>query len=189
MSETNEEKAKNFLNYVAKNKEELKRNLKKNITYNPEIFDDVFQETIVKIYNSILKNGTNIEDYKQYFFISSKWTYALRDNNFKKEQKLFLRDFYDNHDISNEDEIESKKREKLLKETFSKFVKILKDNFEEEDVKLFLDYYKQKIKGKYTLKQLKQDSGLKQIEISMKFKMFKDFINSNEEIKKLKNLI
>lgn len=189
MNETNEEKAQNFLRYVASNKEELKNNLKKNITYNPEIFDDVFSETIIKIYNSILKNGTDIEDYKQYFFISSKWTYALRDNNFKKEQNQSVRNYFDNHDISNECDIESKEREELLKDTFSKFVKILKDNFQEEDVKLFLYYYKKKVKGKYTLKQLKQDSGLRQIEISMKLKMFKDFINSNEEIKELKKLI
>ena len=39
---TNEEHGQEFLQFVAKNEARLKKNLQKNITYNPDIFDDVF---------------------------------------------------------------------------------------------------------------------------------------------------
>lgn len=185
----NEEKAQKFLEYVSLNIEFLKTNLKKNITNNPEIFDDVFSETIIKIYNSIIKNGTDIEDYKHYFFISSKWTYILRDNQYKKEQSLKVRDYFNNNDISNEIDLDKKERDILMKECYNKFKEILYNNFDKEDVDLYLKFYIKKSNGKYTLKQLKEDSGLRQIEISMKLKSINDFIKDNEEIKELKKLI
>ena len=43
-------KGQQFLNYVGQNIKRLKKNLKKNITYDDGLFDDVFQESIIKIY-------------------------------------------------------------------------------------------------------------------------------------------
>lgn len=80
---SNEQHAQEFLEYVAKNEKRLKKNLRKNITYDPYIFDDVFQDSILKVYDSIM-NGTVIEDFEKYFFIASKFSYFNADNKNKK---------------------------------------------------------------------------------------------------------
>ena len=73
---TNEEHGREFLKYVGDNIERLKHNLRKNITYDEDIFDDVIQDSIIKVYNAIM-NGTRIDDFEQYFFIASKFEYIL----------------------------------------------------------------------------------------------------------------
>ena len=83
---TNEEHGREFLEYVAKNEAKLKKNLRKNITYNPELFDDVFQDTIIKVHNAIMK-GQRIEDFEKYFFIASKFQYINEDNKDKKRKQ------------------------------------------------------------------------------------------------------
>ena len=67
---TNVEIANDFLKYVSENMNALKKAVKKNITNDNDLFDDCFNETIIKVYNSIVKNGTIIDDYKQYFFLA-----------------------------------------------------------------------------------------------------------------------
>lgn len=88
---SNEQHAQEFLEYVAKNEKRLKRNLRKNITYDPYIFDDVFQDSILKVYDSIM-NGTVIEDFEKYFFIASKFSYFNADNKNKRNIKQNDRD-------------------------------------------------------------------------------------------------
>lgn len=90
---TNEEHGQEFLEFVAKNEARLKKNLQKNVTYNPDIFDDVFQESIIKVYNAI-ENGARIKDFEQYFFIASKFCYINVDNKVKDRQKKDDRDAY-----------------------------------------------------------------------------------------------
>lgn len=72
MSQTNkestaEEKGAAFLQWVADNEKEMRKALKKNCTYDPDIFDDVFSETIVNVYNTITKNNREIDNIKNYF--------------------------------------------------------------------------------------------------------------------------
>lgn len=88
---SNEQHAQEFLEYVAKNEKRLKKNLRKNITYDPYIFDDVFQDSIIKVYDSIM-NGTVIEDFEKYFFIASKFSYFNADNKNKRNIKQNDRD-------------------------------------------------------------------------------------------------
>ena len=83
---TNEEHGREFLEYVANNEAKLKKNLRKNITYNPELFDDVFQDTIIRVHNTIMK-GQGIEDLEKYFFIASKFQYINEDNKDKKRKQ------------------------------------------------------------------------------------------------------
>ena len=70
-----QKKGKEFLDFVVKNEKRLKKNLMKNITYDENIFDDVFHDTILKVYETIVTKGDecNIKDYEQYFFIASKF--------------------------------------------------------------------------------------------------------------------
>ena len=99
---SSDEHAQEFLEYVAKNEKRLKKNLRKNITYNEELFDDVFQDSIIKVYDSIM-NGTIIEDFEKYFFIASKFTYFNADNKNKRNIKQNDRDLLFNisHGLEN----------------------------------------------------------------------------------------
>lgn len=72
---TAEERGREFLAFVGENVSRLKRNLLKNISYDPEYFEDVFSYTILRVYNSILKRGLDIKDYEQYFFQASRLNY------------------------------------------------------------------------------------------------------------------
>lgn len=68
-----------FLRFVAAHERELRRALRKNVTYDPEIFDDVFSGTIVKVHAAIAA-GREVRDFRQYFFIAAKFEYIHRDN-------------------------------------------------------------------------------------------------------------
>lgn len=82
---SNEQHGQEFLKFVGDNLDRLKHNLRKNITYDEDIFDDVIQDSIIKVYNAIM-NGSRIDDFEQYFFIASKFEYITRDN--KKKNRL-----------------------------------------------------------------------------------------------------
>lgn len=78
-------RGREFLDFVATNEAELKRAVRKNITYDPEIFDDAFHTAIVKVYNAI-EAGRDVSDFKQYIFISAKWEYINRANRSRREK-------------------------------------------------------------------------------------------------------
>lgn len=82
---TPEERGRDFLDFVAQNRERLRRNLIKNVTYEETIFDDVFNDTIIKVYDTIVDKGIEIDDFEKYFFRASKWNFINTDN---KERKL-----------------------------------------------------------------------------------------------------
>lgn len=64
---------------MAAHESELRRALRKNVTYDPEIFDDVFAAATVKVHDAIAA-GREVRDYRQYFFIAAKWEYIRIDN-------------------------------------------------------------------------------------------------------------
>lgn len=72
-------RGREFLRFVAAHQRELRRALRKNVTYDPEIFDDVFSAAIIKVHDAIA-SGREVRDYRQYFFITAKWEYINRDN-------------------------------------------------------------------------------------------------------------
>ena len=78
-------RGREFLDFVATNEAELKRAVRKNITYDPELFDDAFHTAIVKVYNAI-EGGRKVSDIKQYIFISAKWEYINRANRNRREK-------------------------------------------------------------------------------------------------------
>ena len=91
------EKHKNdFFNYVIENKRELQKALKKNITYDPDIFDDVTCNTIVRIAEYIVKNGVKINNFKFFFFIAAKREYIAEQNKKRGLTNNSNRDFFDN---------------------------------------------------------------------------------------------
>lgn len=146
---TNEEHGREFLEFVAKNEARLKKNLQKNITYNPDIFDDVFQESILKVYNAI-ENGARIKDFEQYFFIASKFCYINTDNKVKDRQKKDDRDAYVSIDederfaeYDNAWQIKEERNERI-NELMRYLSKRLNDVFSPRECDIFLIYYRLK---------------------------------------------
>ena len=191
MDKTNEEKARDFLKYVAQNERQLKKNLIKNVTFNKALFDDVFSETIVKIYNTISKNGTEIEDFKHYFFTSSKFTYIYRDNNHKKHQKTHISDFFDdecNQPITEQWEERQNRRIDCL-EALRKMKELLCVSFAETDVDMFFDYFWHKMDGRFSFNDIAKMYNTTPQKASLTIKAIKQHITSTPQINNLRNVL
>lgn len=205
---TNEEHGMDFLEYVAANEKQLKKNLRKNITYNEEIFDDVFQTTIIKVYNHIIK-GNRIDDFEKYFFIASKWEYIAQDN--KRKKKLINEDNTILWDISHgaeqtkgtlttdgqrllestlENDDEYTIREQRY-ENINKFFKLLGQRLNEvyrpDEVDIFLIYYRLKAeKQGISYKKMSKITDKSVSEISSIIQKIKNYIKNDEELNDLK---
>lgn len=184
----NEDKAKDFLNYVAKNEKELKFILAKNVTYDKDIFDDVFNDTIIKVYNSILKNGTDVSDYKNYFFTSLKWTYVLADNRNKKYKNSSVRDYFDNNDIIVEEETEEERFEKIV-DTIEIIKNEIKEKYGEWYTTVFFEYYTCKATEGCSYQKLAAKLGITVKQIQMIIQEIKKFVAEDEYINKLKEIL
>lgn len=185
----NEEKARDFLNYVAKNEKELKYILAKNVTYDKDMFDDVFNDTIIKVYNSILKNGTEVSDYKNYFFTSLKWTYVLADNRNKKYKNSSVRDYFENNDIAVEEETDEDERFDKIVETIEVIRNEIKDKYGEWYTTVFFEYYTCKATEGCSYKKLAAKLGTTIKQIQMVIKEIKKFVAEDENINKLKEIL
>ena len=209
---TNEEHAREFLEYVANNEARLKKNLKKNITYDDDIFDDVYQSTILKVYDSIM-NGTTIDDFEKYFFIASKFNYINEDNKKKKRAKsddnailwrishghenthnqvtqsgqVLMERIEDNGD---EYQLKEEKNDKI-NELFKFLASRLSEVYSPSEVDIFLIYYRLKSeKTKMSYKKMAQITNKSTKEIASIIQKIKLFIRCDENIKeKYKKLI
>ena len=184
----NEEKARDFLNYVAKNEKELKYILAKNVTYDKDIFDDVFNDTIIKVYNSILKNGTDVSDYKNYFFISMKWQYILQQNRHTKYKNSSVRDYFYNNDLIQEETEEEERFEKIV-DTIEIIKNEIKEKYGEWYTTVFFEYYTCKATEGCSYKKLAAKLGTTIKQIQMVIKEIKQFVAEDENINRLKEIL
>ena len=183
----NEVKARKFLKYISDNLPRLKKALIKNVTYNSELFDDVIQESILKIYNSILKNGTNINDYEQYFFIVSKFTYIYFDNRKKKNDAIEVRDLFTNGEFDLCDESENKEeRFEGALTVISQIKRNLIDEFGENKTNVYMSYMERRAIGRTSYKAMAKEYNLSVREISSIINEIKNYIATSESINKIK---
>ena len=189
---SNEEHAREFLEYVAKNEARLKKNLRKNITYNENIFDDVFQSTIIKVYDRIMK-GTVIKDFEQYFFIASKFEYINEDNKIKKRLKVEDREIDTDDDSFAEDDNAWKikeERNENINDLFKFLSKRLNEVFSPAEADIFLIYYRLKSeKAGISYHKMVKITGRKFSEISQIIQKIKKFIRTDEAIIEYKKKI
>lgn len=188
MDNTNEQKAQEFLKYIAENEKELKRALAKNITYDKDIFDDVYNDTIIKVYNSILKNGTEVTDFKNYFYTSLKWTYVLADNRNKKYKNCAVRDWFDNNDIM-EEETEEETRFNSIVETIDYIRERITEEYGEWYATVFFEYYTAKTTEGCSYKKLSAKLGISALQISKIIKTIKKFVEEDDLIMRLKDIM
>ena len=189
---SNEQHGQEFLQYVANNEARLKKNLRKNITYNPDIFDDVFQSTIIKVYDRIMK-GTVIKDFEQYFFIASKFEYINEDNKIKKRQKVEDSEFEPDDDRFAEDDNAWKikeERNENINDLFKFLSKRLNEVFSPAEADIFLIYYRLKSeKAGISYHKMVKITGRKFSEISQIIQKIKKFIRTDEAIIEYKRKI
>ena len=184
----NEEKARDFLNYVAKNEKELKYILAKNVTYDKDIFDDVFNDTIIKVYNSIKKNGTEVSDYKNYFYISLKWQYILQFNRNKSYTCKTVRDYFENNDIIEEVEEKENKFNAVI-ETLDIIRNDIIEQYGEWYTTVFFEYYTCKATEGCSYKKLATKLGTSIKQIQEVIKTIKEYIRTSEKMNKLKEIL
>jgi DNA-directed RNA polymerase specialized sigma24 family protein len=205
---SNEQHAQEFLEYVAKNEKRLKRNLRKNITYDPYIFDDVFQDSILKVYDSIM-NGTVVEDFEKYFFIASKFSYFNADNKNKRNIKQNDRDLLWNisHGLENNrgdisedakrviDEIVTEDNEWEKKEdkneNINKLFKFISEKlnkvFSPAECDIYLIYFRLKSeKSGVSYEKMAKITGRSFSEISQIIQKLKKYVKNDEEINNMK---
>lgn len=208
---SNEQHAREFLEYVAKNEKRLKKNLRKNITYNPEFFDDVFQDTILKVYDSIMR-GTVISDFEKYFFIASKFQYINVDNKHKKHMKQNDNEilYRISHGMENNKNNMSDDGKRLINETIEndnewkekedknnrindlfKFIsKRLNEVFTPAEADIYLIYYRLKSeKQGISYEKMARITGRSFSEISQIIQKIKAYIRKDEEINEYKKKI
>lgn len=189
---SNEEHAREFLEYVARNEARLKKNLRKNITYNENIFDDVFQSTIIKVYDRIMK-GTVIKDFEQYFFIASKFEYINEDNKVKKRLKVEDREIDTDDDRFAEEDNAWKikeERNENINDLFKFLSKRLNEVFTPAEADIFLIYYRLKSeKAGISYHKMVKITGRKFSEISQIIQKIKKFIRTDEAIIEYKKKI
>lgn len=184
---SNLELAQEFLQYVAQNEKELKQAVKKNITNDRELFDDCFSETIIKVYNSISKNGTKIDNFKQYFFLACKFTFIYRQNKKRKEEAKAVRDFFDYNDF--EDDVEdSESKFKAITEALSIIKEDIKDKYGEFYSEVFFDYFMLKANQHISYKKLAAAKGISTRRVAEIINAIKKYISESEEIQKYKSI-
>ena len=204
------EKHKNdFFNYVIENKRELQKALKKNITYDPDIFDDVTCNTITRIAEYIVNNGVKINNFKFFFFIAAKREYIAEQNKKRGLTNSSNRDFFDNifnglekrekqedldlyySMLNNEDEITlQEEKANKVHELFQYLEKKLNEAFPPDEADIFLIYFRLKSEKKgisYKKMALLTDKDLKYI--TNVIKKIKKYIKDNKEIQNKKKEI
>ena len=192
---TAEEHGQEFLKYVAENMDRLKKNLRKNITYDEDIFDDVFQDSIIKVYNAIM-NGTRIDDFEQYFFIASKFEYIARDNKKKSRLKNDDREMLDGishgmvQDIFYADDEDWKLKEEKsdkINELFKFLSTRLNEVFSPVECDIVLIYYRLKSeKNGISYKKMAKITDKSVTDITNTIKNIKKFIRNDKIIQEKK---
>lgn len=205
---SNEEHGQKFLKFVAENEQRLKNNLRKNITYDEDIFDDVFQETILRVHSAIM-NGTRIDDFEQYFFIASKFCYINEQNKERKKQENSDRDILWNishgyetnqHDVSNDAKriLESitiednewriqEERNDRINELMKYLSKKLNEVFTPAETDIFLIYYRLKSeKAGVSYQKMARITEKSFSEVSQIIQKIKAYIKQDDEIMEMK---
>lgn len=201
------EKHKNdFFNYVIENEKVLQKALKKNITYDPDIFDDVTCNTIVRIAEYIVKNGVKINNFKFFFFIAAKREYIAEQNKKRGIINNSNRDFFDNifnglekrekkedldiyySMLNNDEDImrEEVKADKVHK-LFEYLENKLNEAFPPDECDIFLIYFRLKSEKKgisYKKMAMLTDKDLKYI--TNVIKKIKKYIKESQEIQNKK---
>ena len=196
-----------FMLYVWNNHAMLCKAIKKNITMDDELFDDVTADTLCRIGEYILRKKVYINDFKNMFFLAAKRQFIAEQNKKRERLKQNNRDFFDNifnglekredkNDLdiyysmleTNEldNEIKADKTHKLFKYLEEK----LNSVFDGNEVDIFLIYFRLKSERKGISYKKLADIMDKDVKyITKTIVKIKKYIKENEEIQENKKKI
>ena len=140
MSDFYEKHCNDFYQYIIRNEKQLKQEVRKNITYEEELFDEAYSDTIVKVANAILVNHKVIEDFRYYFFISFKQNFIQLQNKKRKLDKMKTYGFKDCEGLIIED-FDNEERYERIRILFKWLADYLEQHFPPNEVDIYIVYY------------------------------------------------
>lgn len=188
---TREEHKDEFFRYVAENQDELRHCLRKNITFDGDIFDDVTANTVIRIAEYIMRNDIRIDNFKNFFFIAAKREYINAQNKMRQAdastEHSLIEDFKtDMIDDDGSDEEFAIRIHRLV----GSLDEILQKHFSSLEVDIFLIYYRLKSeKRSISYKKMASMLGLSNKFVTNTLKKIKAFVKTDHEVNELKKNI
>ena len=174
---TTDEQLTRFYDYISNNYEQSRHEVLKNITYDSELFDDAYNDTVIKV-AKVIQEGREIEDIRYYFFISLKWNYINMQNKKRKRLSRTVSELPDAMD----EEYSEDRYEKVM-ELWDFIAQRLEENFEPGEVDIYLIYYKLKCNGNsLSYRKLSEMTGIPVKEITNIIQRIKGYVRKNPEI-------
>ena len=184
-----------FYDYISNNYEQSRYEVLKNVTYDEELFDDCYNDTVIKVAN-VIQAGKQIDDIRYYFFISLKWNYINAQNRKRREQNRFtsvaddesLADDKSHFTDTYEDVEYSEERYNRVMRLWDYISARLESEFSPGEVDIYLIYYKLKCTGRsLSYKKLSEITGIPVKEITNIIQRVKKFVRGDVEINEMKN--
>ena len=184
-----EKHCNDFYQYIIRNEKQLKQEVRKNITYEEELFDEAYSDTIVKVANAILVNHKVIEDFRYYFFISFKQNFIQLQNKRRKIDKLKTYGYKDCEGLINED-YDNEERYDRIKILFKWLSDYLEEYFPPNEVDIYIVYYFLKVgKNRVSYKKMADIYDVELKYITNVIQNIKRFVKNDKIINKKKEEI
>lgn len=184
-----EKHCNDFYQYIIRNEKQLKQEVRKNITYEEELFDEAYSDTIVKVANAILVNHKVIEDFRYYFFISFKQNFIQLQNKRRKIDKLKTYGYKDCEGLIIED-YDNEERYDRIKILFKWLSDYLEEHFPPNEVDIYIVYYFLKVgKNRISYKKMADIYDVELKYITNVIQNIKRFVKNDKIINKKKEEI
>lgn len=184
-----EKHCNDFYQYIIRNEKQLKQEVRKNITYEEELFDEAYSDTIVKVANAILVNHKIIEDFRYYFFISFKQNFIQLQNKKRKIDKLKTYGYKDCEGLIIED-YNNEERYERIRILFKWLSDYLEEHFPPNEVDIYIVYYFLKVgKNRVSYKKMADIYDVELKYITNVIQNIKRFVKNDEIINKKKEEI
>ena len=196
-----------FMLYVWNNRDELNKAIKKNITMDDELFEDVTADTLARIGEYIINKKQFIRDFKSMYFMAAKRQFIAEQNKKRDKLKCSNRDFFDNifnglekrekksdldvyYDMLDDDVMDGERKAERTHRLFKYLEEKLNEVFEGNEVDIFLIYFRLKSEKKGIYYKKLGDIMDKDVKyITKTIVKIKKYIKESEEINEMKKKI
>ena len=189
MNDFYEKHCNDFYQYIIRNETQLKQEVRKNITYEEELFDEAYSDTIVKVANAILVNHKVIEDFRYYFFISFKQNFIQLQNKKRKIDKLKTYGFKDCEGLIIEN-FDNEERYERIRILFKWLADYLEQHFPPNEVDIYIVYYFLKVgKNRVSYQKMADIYDVELKYITNVIQNIKRFVKNDKIIREKKEMI
>jgi RNA polymerase sigma factor (sigma-70 family) len=181
------DKANHFMQYINDNYDSLTQLMKKNKTYNP----DSFHDTLLKCYEYIQRTNCDINDYKNYFFLSARNNYIINDNQTKNKEinNIPIDEWTDFISDNISDTITKEEILTQIDELFIYISKEIEKVFPPNECMIYILYHKLKSDGKMNYRKMAKILKISSRHLSPILRKINAWVNENPLINnKLNNI-